>query len=135
MKRWIIWRLLRKNPVERLGYGEEKLGYPSIKAHPFFADIDFETLHQRKPPIDPKRLRKSSARERLIQQLREQMRTPENERGNERIETEPVSSLESSLILTTDPDENVGTLRSDIPSIFGKQSDRKKSLFGNELER
>ena len=40
-----IEKLLRKNPMERLGYGKETTGYPSLKQHPFFANIDFNTLH------------------------------------------------------------------------------------------
>ena len=55
-----IEKLLRKNPMDRLGYGEETIGYPSLKHHPFFSHIDFNSLHEAQPPIDPKTLRKSS---------------------------------------------------------------------------
>jgi hypothetical protein len=36
------------DPEHRLGVGED--GFKQLKAHPFFAGIDFATLHKQEPP-------------------------------------------------------------------------------------
>lgn len=55
LARDIVSKLLVLDPLGRLGAkDQEGQGYPSIKAHPFFINIDFETLHiQVPPPIYP----------------------------------------------------------------------------------
>ncbi len=48
--------LLRLDPEARLGSGDMTRhggAYLSIKRHPFFAGLDFETLHQSTPPFTP----------------------------------------------------------------------------------
>mmetsp|Transcript_104011 Transcript_104011/g.324257 ORF Transcript_104011/g.324257 Transcript_104011/m.324257 type:complete len:130 (+) Transcript_104011:711-1100(+) len=42
----LITGLLQRDPIQRLGYGET--GAQDIKTHPFFADINFEQLLQKK---------------------------------------------------------------------------------------
>ena len=37
------------DPSKRLGAGDDA-GYPSIKKHPFFENIDFNRLHETTPP-------------------------------------------------------------------------------------
>jgi hypothetical protein len=37
------------DPSKRLG-ASDAVGYPSLRSHPFFAGIDFETLHEQTPP-------------------------------------------------------------------------------------
>ncbi len=49
----LVESLLRLDPEERLGSGDVTRhgAYLSIKRHPFFAGLDFETLHQTVPPF------------------------------------------------------------------------------------
>ncbi len=49
----LVESLLRLDPEERLGSGDVTRhgAYLSIKRHPFFAGLDFETLHQTPPPF------------------------------------------------------------------------------------
>ncbi|XP_033211588.1 3-phosphoinositide-dependent protein kinase 1 isoform X2 [Belonocnema kinseyi] len=51
----LVGQLLVLDPSQRLGAQDEHgSGYPSIRAHPLFEGIDFETLHeQNTPPIYP----------------------------------------------------------------------------------
>jgi len=37
------------DPSKRLG-ASDTVGYPSLRSHPFFSGIDFETLHEQTPP-------------------------------------------------------------------------------------
>jgi len=37
------------DPNKRLG-ASDPVGYPSLRSHPFFAGINFETLHEQTPP-------------------------------------------------------------------------------------
>jgi 3-phosphoinositide dependent protein kinase-1 len=37
------------DPSKRLG-ASDAVGYPSLRSHPFFSGIDFETLHEQTPP-------------------------------------------------------------------------------------
>ena len=46
----LIKRLLAHDPKKRLGY---EYGAAEIKAHPFFADINFQLILNSKPPIIP----------------------------------------------------------------------------------
>ena len=45
----MVEKLLVINPSMRLGAGDS-MGYPSIKSHPFFENIDFDRLHETTPP-------------------------------------------------------------------------------------
>lgn len=51
----LIGRLLLPSDNERLGAGDDdsENGYPSLKAHPFFAGIDWEALPTLTPPYQP----------------------------------------------------------------------------------
>lgn len=46
----LIRRLLHQNPAQRLGYGPG--GAPAVKAHPWFASVDWDLLAQQRlaPP-------------------------------------------------------------------------------------
>ncbi|XP_048516309.1 3-phosphoinositide-dependent protein kinase 1 isoform X2 [Athalia rosae] len=47
----LVEQLLVLDPTQRLGAQDEHgAGYPSIRAHPFFEGVDFETLHEQTPP-------------------------------------------------------------------------------------
>ncbi|XP_074094693.1 phosphoinositide-dependent kinase 1 isoform X1 [Cotesia typhae] len=47
----LVSQLLIIEQTERLGaLDEHGSGYPSIRAHPFFEGVDFETLHEQVPP-------------------------------------------------------------------------------------
>ncbi|KAI4496271.1 hypothetical protein M0804_000081 [Polistes exclamans] len=47
----LVSQLLVLEPNDRLGAQDEHgAGYPSIRAHPFFKGVDFETLHEQTPP-------------------------------------------------------------------------------------
>lgn len=47
----LVEKLLVLDPTQRLGAQDEHgAGYPSIRAHPFFKGVDFETLHEQTPP-------------------------------------------------------------------------------------
>jgi 3-phosphoinositide dependent protein kinase-1 len=37
------------DPSKRLG-ASDSVGYPSLRSHPFFTGINFETLHEQTPP-------------------------------------------------------------------------------------
>jgi len=45
----LVTKFLVIDPIERLG-AQDTVGYPSIKSHPFFANIDFDSLHISTPP-------------------------------------------------------------------------------------
>lgn len=45
----LIEKLLLLDPAERLG-DERNGGFPALKAHPFFAGVDWEHLHETTPP-------------------------------------------------------------------------------------
>ena len=45
----MVEKLLVIDPTRRLGAGDNT-GYPSIKSHPFFENIDFDRLHETTPP-------------------------------------------------------------------------------------
>lgn len=47
----LIQKLLVIQPSARLGHGEEKIGYPSIRNHPFFKGIDWDHLSEVKMPV------------------------------------------------------------------------------------
>lgn len=49
LARSIVENLLVLDPSKRLG-ASDAVGYPSLRSHPFFAGIDFETLHEQTPP-------------------------------------------------------------------------------------
>lgn len=47
----LVSQLVVLEPSKRLGSQDEHgAGYPSIRAHPFFQGVDFETLHEQNPP-------------------------------------------------------------------------------------
>jgi len=46
----LVRKLLRVDPRDRLGAQDEFGYYESIRAHPFFAGIDWQTLRQQTPP-------------------------------------------------------------------------------------
>ncbi|XP_066581133.1 3-phosphoinositide-dependent protein kinase 1 isoform X2 [Prorops nasuta] len=51
LARSLVSQLLVLEPTQRLGARDEHgAGYPSIRAHPFFQCVDFETLHEQTPP-------------------------------------------------------------------------------------
>jgi len=45
----LVTKFLVLNPKDRLG-ALDSVGYPSIKCHPFFENIDFDNLHNSTPP-------------------------------------------------------------------------------------
>ncbi|KAH0798382.1 AGC family protein kinase [Histomonas meleagridis] len=47
----LITSLLKLDPHERIGYGEAKEGYPSIRNHAFFKGIDWNNLSNIKMPV------------------------------------------------------------------------------------
>lgn len=46
----LIKRLLVLDPKERIGYGENHIGYPSIKNHKFFSKIDWDKIYETPVP-------------------------------------------------------------------------------------
>ncbi|KAL2741064.1 3-phosphoinositide-dependent protein kinase 1 isoform X4 [Vespula squamosa] len=71
----LVSRLLVLEPYERLGAQDEHgAGYPSIRAHPFFEGVDFETLHEQTPPPIYPYLPGTSEHE----ELRSQYRVPDH---------------------------------------------------------
>ncbi|KAG7211912.1 hypothetical protein KM043_011121 [Ampulex compressa] len=75
LARSLVSRLLVLEPTERLGAQDEHgAGYPSIRAHPFFEGVDFETLHEQTPPPIYPYLPGTSEHE----ELRSQYRVPDN---------------------------------------------------------
>lgn len=71
----LVSQLLVLEPTQRLGaldaHGD---GYPSIRAHPFFEGVNFETLHEQTPPPIYPYLPGTSEHE----ELRSQYRVPDN---------------------------------------------------------
>ncbi|OHT11420.1 AGC family protein kinase [Tritrichomonas foetus] len=47
----LIMKLLVLDPTQRIGYGEVKDGYPSIRNHPFFAEVDWKNIYSVKMPL------------------------------------------------------------------------------------
>ncbi|KAH0785022.1 AGC family protein kinase [Histomonas meleagridis] len=47
----LIVSLLKSNPRERIGFGEAQKGYPSIRNHAFFKDVDWHNLANIKMPV------------------------------------------------------------------------------------
>ncbi|XP_020293934.1 3-phosphoinositide-dependent protein kinase 1 [Pseudomyrmex gracilis] len=71
----LVSQLLVLDPTKRLGaLDEHGAGYPSIRAHPFFKGVDFETLHEQTPPPIYPYLPGTSEHE----ELRSQYRVPDN---------------------------------------------------------
>lgn len=75
LARSLVSQLLVLEPTERLGAQDEHgAGYPSIRAHPFFEGVDFETLHEQTPPPIYPYLPGTSEHE----ELRSQYRVPDH---------------------------------------------------------
>lgn len=75
LARSLVSQLLVLEPSGRLGAQDEHgAGYPSIRAHPFFEGVDFETLHEQTPPQIYPYLPGTSEHE----ELRSQYRVPDN---------------------------------------------------------
>lgn len=75
LARSLVSQLLVLEPTGRLGaLDEHGAGYPSIRAHPFFAGVDFETLHEQTPPPIYPYLPGTSEHE----ELRSQYRVPDH---------------------------------------------------------
>ncbi|XP_014469291.1 PREDICTED: 3-phosphoinositide-dependent protein kinase 1 isoform X1 [Dinoponera quadriceps] len=75
LARSLVSQLLVLEPSGRLGAQDEHgAGYPSIRAHPFFEGVDFETLHEQTPPPIYPYLPGTSEHE----ELRSQYRVPDN---------------------------------------------------------
>ncbi|XP_015184862.1 PREDICTED: 3-phosphoinositide-dependent protein kinase 1 isoform X1 [Polistes dominula] len=71
----LVSQLLVLDPNDRLGAQDEHgAGYPSIRAHPFFKGVDFETLHEQTPPPIYPYLPGTSEHE----ELRSQYRVPDH---------------------------------------------------------
>lgn len=47
-----VKRLLARDPKKRLGYG----GFAEMKAHPFFASIDWDNIHDMESPLKGKEI-------------------------------------------------------------------------------
>ncbi|XP_043241496.1 3-phosphoinositide-dependent protein kinase 1-like isoform X2 [Amphibalanus amphitrite] len=47
----LIQKLLVLEPWKRLGADDPGTDYPSLKAHPFFAGVEFTQLHEQTPPV------------------------------------------------------------------------------------
>ncbi|XP_031369728.1 3-phosphoinositide-dependent protein kinase 1 [Apis dorsata] len=75
LARSLVSQLLVLEPSQRLGAQDEHgAGYPSIRAHPFFEGVDFETLHEQTPPPIYPYLPGTSENE----ELRSQYRVPDH---------------------------------------------------------
>ncbi|XP_058799944.1 3-phosphoinositide-dependent protein kinase 1 isoform X2 [Phymastichus coffea] len=75
LARDLVSKLLVLEPGQRLGASDEHgAGYPSIRAHSFFAGVDFETLHEQTPPPIYPYLPGTSEHE----ELRSHYRVPDN---------------------------------------------------------
>ena len=71
----LVGQLLVLDPSKRLGAQDEHgAGYPSIRAHPLFEGINFETLHEQNPPPIYPYLPGTSENE----ELRSQYRVPDH---------------------------------------------------------
>jgi 3-phosphoinositide dependent protein kinase-1 len=71
----LVSQLLVLDPTRRLGAQDEHgAGYPSIRAHPLYEGVDFETLHEQTPPQIYPYLPGTSEHE----ELRSQYRVPDN---------------------------------------------------------
>lgn len=71
----LVSQLLVLDPTQRLGAQDEHgAGYPSIRAHPLYEGVDFETLHEQTPPQIYPYLPGTSEHE----ELRSQYRVPDN---------------------------------------------------------
>ncbi|GAB1862815.1 3-phosphoinositide-dependent protein kinase 1 [Camponotus japonicus] len=71
----LVSQLLVLEPTQRLGaLDAHGVGYPSIRAHPFFEGVNFETLHEQTPPPIYPYLPGTSEHE----ELRSQYRVPDN---------------------------------------------------------
>lgn len=75
LARDLIEKLLIKEPNKRLGATDQiGAGYPTIRGHPFFHNVIFETLHQQTPPVIYPYLPGTSENE----ELRSHYRVPDN---------------------------------------------------------
>ncbi|XP_076649638.1 phosphoinositide-dependent kinase 1 isoform X2 [Halictus rubicundus] len=75
LARSLVSQLLVLESGKRLGSQDEHgAGYPSIRAHPFFEGVDFETLHEQTPPPIYPYLPGTSEHE----ELRSQYRVPDH---------------------------------------------------------
>ncbi|PNF27809.1 3-phosphoinositide-dependent protein kinase 1 [Cryptotermes secundus] len=71
--RSIVAQLLVLDPSKRLG-ATDAVGYPSLRSHPFFTGINFDTLHEQTPPQIYPYLPGTSEHE----ELRSQYRVPDH---------------------------------------------------------
>ncbi|XP_065340326.1 3-phosphoinositide-dependent protein kinase 1 isoform X1 [Cloeon dipterum] len=73
----LVDKLLVLESSNRLG-ACDKEGYPSIKSHPFYQGIDFETLHQQTPPVISPYLPGTSSHEELRSKSQIRCGIPDN---------------------------------------------------------
>ena len=70
------------DPKQRIGANDPPgQGYPSLRAHPFFEDIDFDRLHQTTPPPILPYLPGTSEHEELRSQYRVSVSNSEQPSG------------------------------------------------------
>jgi 3-phosphoinositide dependent protein kinase-1 len=104
----LIQRLLVQDPEKRLGAGEEKDGYPSIRQHPFFNGIDWARISSH--PIQaiessPQACEIRDARKRAQQEIEKEKRLSKEQRvwTEEVVWLAPGDDKKATLVLTDTP--------------------------------
>jgi len=94
----LVNKLLVMDPEKRIGSGD--YGYMELKCHPFFKDIDFETIHKQVPPPIKPYPQKLIFEEDVIAEeeaKRRKMQEEESERWKKFLEPDEII-LESGLV-------------------------------------
>jgi len=120
----IIKKLLKKNPLERLGNGtkEFNLDFNALKKHNFFKGIDWENLYNLNPPFSTKKL--------LLNKNKIKNNSTDNLLGKSSISIS--KSARKSNLSKIISENNLTLLENDINNINNSIKDEMKNLYGED---
>lgn len=122
----LVVKLILLNPSDRLGANDEQgQGYPSIRAHSFFNNIDFETLYLQTPPSIYPYLPGTSEHE----EMRSQYRVPDDIKPG--LDDKQLTRL---LGLELTEEKKGEFLKKKLPEKLPQIQEKKKNILKHEVD-